>query len=59
MWSKESNITKPNPNTSKYNFKKITFKRRRDSANSIYREFPILKFKGLIYLQNCIFMLQI
>ena len=26
---------------------------------SIYREFHILKFKDLIYLQNCIFMLQI
>ena len=39
--------------------KKITFKKRYDSANSIYKEFHILKFKNLIYLQNRLFMLQI
>ena len=56
--SKESNITEPNPNTSKQSFKKTTFKKRHD-ANSIYKEFHILKFKDLIYLQNYLFMLQI
>ena len=39
--------------------RKMTFKKHHDSANSIFKEFHILKFKDLIYLQNCIFMLQI
>ena len=33
--------------------------KRHDSPNSIFKEFHILKFKDLIYLQNCLFMLQI
>ena len=37
----------------------MTFKKRHDSINSIFEEFHILKFKDLIYLQNCLFMLQI
>ena len=40
--------------------RKITFKKHHDSANPIYEEFNILKFiKDLIYLQICLFMLQI
>ena len=34
-------------------------KKRHDFANPICKEFRILKFKDLIYLQNCLFMLQI
>ena len=30
-----------------------------DSANSIFKEFHILNFKDQMYLQNCLFMLQI
>ena len=33
-------------------------KKRRDFGNPIYKEFSIIKFKDLIYFQNCLFMLQ-
>ena len=39
--------------------KKITFQKRHNSTNSIYKEFHILKFKDLIYLQICLYMSQI
>ena len=39
--------------------RKINFKKRHDSANPIYKELNILKFKDLIYLQNSLFMFQI
>ena len=39
--------------------RKITFKKRHGSTNLIYKELNTLKFKDLIYFQNCLFMLQI
>ena len=37
----------------------MTFKKYHDSANLIFKELHILKFKDLIYSQKCLFMLQI
>ena len=37
--------------------RKLTFKKLYDSAHSVYKELSILKFQGLIFLQNCLFML--
>lgn len=39
--------------------REITFNKLHDSTHAIYNELSILKFQDLIYLQNCIFMLQI
>ena len=39
--------------------RKIIFKKCHDSANPIYKEYNVLKFKDLIFLPNCLFMLQI
>ena len=39
--------------------REITFNKLHDSIHAIYNELSILKFQDLIYLQNCIFMLQI
>ena len=38
---------------------KITDKEHLDSSNLNYKEFYVFKFKDLIYLQNCFFVLQI
>ena len=38
---------------------KITDQKNHDSSNLNYKEFYIFKFKDLIYLQNCFFVLQI
>lgn len=37
----------------------MTFNKLHDCTHAIYNELSILKFQDLIYLQNCIFMLQI
>lgn len=59
--SNESSIINPSPNTRSFLIEllKITFKNRHDSTKSIYREFDLLKFNNLTYLQNCLSILQI
>ena len=39
--------------------RKITFKKFHDPVNLLYKDLKILKFKDLIHLQNCLFVLQI
>ena len=39
--------------------REMTFNKLHDCTHAIYNELSILKFQDLIYLQNCIFMLQI
>ena len=39
--------------------KQITFKELHDSANPVYFKLYIQNFNDMIYLQNCLFMLQI
>ena len=61
LGSNESSIINPSPNTTSFLIEllKITFKNRHDSTKSIYREFDLLKFNNLTYLQNCLSILQI
>ena len=39
--------------------RKILFKKRQDFISQVYKELKILKFPGLLYVQNCLFMFQI
>ena len=39
--------------------RKITFKKFHDPVNPLYKDLKILKFKDLLHLQNCLFVLQI
>ena len=39
--------------------RKITFKKLHDPANPFFKDLKILKFKDLLYLQNCLFVSQI
>ena len=39
--------------------RKETFKKLNDAAHTIYCKLHILKFNDMIYLQKCLFMLQI
>ena len=39
--------------------RKITFKKFHDPVNPLYKDLKILKFKDLLHLPNCLFVLQI
>ena len=39
--------------------RKILFKKQQDSIRQYYKELQLLRFPGLLYLQNCLFMSQI
>ena len=39
--------------------RKITFKKFHDPVNPLYKDLKILEFKGLLHLQNYLFVLQI
>ena len=39
--------------------RKITFKKFHDPVNPLYKDLKILKFKDLLHLQTCLFVLQI
>ena len=46
-------------NLQKRALRKITFKKFHDPVNLLYKDLKILKFKDLLHLQNCLFVLQI
>ena len=39
--------------------RKITFKKRHDPISSVYKKYKILKFPGILNVQNCLFMYKI
>ena len=60
LWGRGNCVNQNNiQNLQNRALRKITFKKFHDPVNPLYKDLKILKFKDLIHLQNCLFVLQI
>ena len=59
LWSKRNETTTTFQKLQNRALKKITFKKRHDPNSRAYKQCKILKFLGILNLQNCLFMYQI
>ena len=59
LWGQENCGNQNIQNLQNRALRKITFKKFHDPVNPLYKDLKILKFKDLLHLQNCLFVLQI
>ena len=60
LWGQGNCVNQNNiQNLQKRALRKITLKKLHDLVNPLYKDLKILKFKDLLHLQNCLFVLQI